>query len=149
MGSKYAGTPQEVEALTLYILLSRCQMTIENAGNIMLQGSGLSLSQFGILETLFHSGSLTQNQLAEKHLSSRANISQIISRLENKKMVERTFSENDKRVAIVVLTETGKNLIQKILPELGPTVLKSISKLDTEERADLAKLLKKILCKKN
>ncbi|WP_311315409.1 helix-turn-helix domain-containing protein [Neobacillus mesonae] len=58
---------------------------------------GLSLQQLSILNTLLAFPELTQQQLADKLISSKSNISVGIDKLVKMELVERKFSKEDRR----------------------------------------------------
>ncbi|MBI1941443.1 MAG: MarR family transcriptional regulator, partial [Acidobacteria bacterium] len=54
MPTHYAGTPGEVKALDAYIKLMRAAESVSGRAARHLAASPLTLSQFGVLEALFH-----------------------------------------------------------------------------------------------
>ena len=66
MGTHYEGTREEVMALDLYIKILRCADSVETRVNRHLQKVGLTTSQFGVLEALYHLGPLVQKDIASK-----------------------------------------------------------------------------------
>ena len=64
MGTHYQGSAEEVLALNSYIKLSRAFETVTAAINGHLHEHDLTISQFGVLEALFHLGPMQPGQLA-------------------------------------------------------------------------------------
>ena len=83
MGTKYQGTEAEVLALNTYIKVTRAAQSIMSRAMQHLADSNLSPSQFAILEALYHLGTLSQVELAQKLLLSTGNITTVIQNLEN------------------------------------------------------------------
>ena len=121
--------------------------SINNRLNSRISSYNLTISQFGILEALFHMGSMCQKQLSDKILKSTANITTVIDNLEKRALVKRIRQEADRRYITVELTEKGKQLIQDIFPEHVKYINEELSILSKEEKLKL-KTLCKIVGKK-
>ncbi|NLF76610.1 MAG: MarR family transcriptional regulator, partial [Chloroflexi bacterium] len=74
MPTHYDGTPEERRALDAYIKLQRAADTVLARTTAHLAAHGLTVSQFGALEALYHLGTLSQRDLAQKLLKSTGNI---------------------------------------------------------------------------
>ena len=68
MGTHYRGTADEVRALDSYIKLMRAADSIAARIERLLKVQGLTISQFGVLEALYHLGPMCQRQLGTKLL---------------------------------------------------------------------------------
>ena len=89
MATKYKGNKEEVAALNAFININRA---VESLGSRLAQNyvsSGLTSSQFGVLETLLHLGPLYQKEIANKLLVSGGNITMVIDNLERRQLVIR------------------------------------------------------------
>ena len=82
MPTRYQGTAEEVQALNTYIKLQRAAETVLARTTAHLATYGLTLSQFAILEALYHLGTLSQRDLAEKLLKSPGNMSIVLKNME-------------------------------------------------------------------
>ena len=147
MGTKYKGSNEDILALNTFICLARAADSINNRLNSRISSYNLTISQFGILEALFHMGSMCQKQLSDKILKSTANITTVIDNLEKRALVKRIRHEADRRYITVELTEKGKQLIQDIFPEHVKYINEELSILSKEEKLKL-KTLCKIVGKK-
>src|SRR6476469_6427314 len=74
MPNRYAGTDEERVALDAYVKLWRAAHAVEVAANRHLTEHNLTVSQFAVLEALYHLGPLSQRQLADKILRSSGNL---------------------------------------------------------------------------
>ena len=83
--------------------------------NRHLAGHHLTLSQFSVLEALYHLGPLGQRLLAKKVLRSSGNLTLVIDNLERDGLVRRERGTRDRRMVTVHLTEHGQALIAKIM----------------------------------
>jgi len=142
--TKYKGTEEEVEALNTYIKLMRAAKSVIDAAHSHLTKHRLTDTQFGVLETLYHLGGMCQRELAEKNLTSTANITTVIDNLEKRKLVERVRNETDRRYITVSLTESGKELIAGIFPEHVKFIVRSFKALDKQEKENLGEICKKL-----
>lgn len=78
---------------------------------------GLNISEFGVLEMLYHKGDQPVQKVAEKVLVTSGTITYVINKLEKKDLVIRRKCNKDKRVYYVSLTEKGKEFIAYIFPK--------------------------------
>ncbi|SMB91752.1 MarR family winged helix-turn-helix transcriptional regulator [Deinococcus hopiensis] len=144
MPTRYAGTPDERTALDAYIKLWRAAHAVEVAANRHLSDHGLTISQFGVLEALYHLGSLSQRQLADKILRSSGNLTMVIDNLERDGLVRRERDEQDRRVMNVHLTEEGHALVECVLPAHVSGIRDLFTVLTPEELGELAALSRKL-----
>jgi len=130
-------------ALNTFIKLVRCTNTVTAAVHNHLLNK-LTVSQFGILEALYHLGPMAQKELAEKILKSAGNITTIINNLTKNDLVVRVTSEEDKRYCTIQLTTKGQNLIKRIFPIHADIIVKRMAVLSESEQQTLGHLLKKL-----
>jgi MarR family 2-MHQ and catechol resistance regulon transcriptional repressor len=109
-----------------------------------LTSNGLTISQFGVLEALYHLGPLSQKQIGQKILRSSGNITMIIDNLEKRSLVVRKRDKADRRVFIVHLTDKGNKLISKIFPPHAAKISDEMSVLSPAEQETLGSLCKKL-----
>ena len=105
---------------------------------------GLSFSQFMVLEALYSKGNLSIGEVREAILSSVGTISLVVKNLEKMGYVKRKTDENDKRVSILYLTDEGRDVIDKVIPENETMIYDYMKDLNEEETATLLSLLKKL-----
>jgi len=144
MPTHYSGTEAEKRALDLIIKLARAGDAVAQRTMGAVTEAGLTPTQFGVLETLYHLGHLMPSQLAEKHLRSRNNLTVVIDKLEKQGYVKRLRCPNDRRAQWVDLTELGRALIERLLPIHVAALVKDVSVLTTDEQLTLSCLLKKL-----
>ena len=144
MGSRHRGSIEEVRALNAFIALSRATGSVENRTHAVMADAGLTESQFGVLEALYHLGPLCAADLAKKVLRSRGNLTLVIANLERDGLVERTTRAEDRRYRSVALTEKGKKLIKTIFPNHARLIVKTMSALSPRELDELRRLCRKL-----
>ena len=140
MGTRYRGTKEEVRALDAYINLMRAAELVTTRIHRHLSAVNLTISQFGVLEALFHLGPLSQRDIAQKLLKSGGNITMVIDNLEKRQLVKRERSADDRRFVSVCLTDEGRQLISEIFPRHVPVVVEEMSILTESEQEELGRL---------
>jgi MarR family 2-MHQ and catechol resistance regulon transcriptional repressor len=144
MGSKYTGTKEETRALNAFIKLIRAAQSVSGRVEAHLSELGLTVSQFGVLEALFHLGPLNQKNLAAKILKSTGNITMVIDNLEKRGLVKRTRDESDRRHYSVGITPKGAGLIAMFFPKHVVRIVEEMSVLSGDEQEALGTLCKKL-----
>ncbi|MCB0167849.1 MAG: MarR family transcriptional regulator [Anaerolineae bacterium] len=144
MSTHYQGTETERIALDAYIKLSRAADAVSVRINHHLKELNLTISQFGVLEALYHLGSLHQNELGEKILKTSGNMTLVIDNLVKRGLVCRERDEDDRRFITIHLTEVGYNLIHELFPRHVRVVVQEMGALTQEEQIQLATLCRKI-----
>lgn len=144
MGSHFAGHAHEIRALDTYIKLVRAADAVHQRVNTALARYDLTTSQFGVLEAIYHLGTLCQKDIAVKVLKSTGNITLVIDNLEKRGLVERTRNLHDRRKTDVHLTADGVTLIKRILPGHVARIVDDLSILTPTEQAELGRLCRKL-----
>ncbi len=144
MGTRYNGTKDEVRALNTYVKLNRANESISTRIHHHLDIANLTVSQFGVLEALFHLGPLSQRDLAQKLLKSGGNITMVIDNLEKRQLVKRDRQTDDRRFITVCLTEKGRQLITEVFPRHVAAVMEEMSILTDSEQEELSRLCRRL-----
>jgi MarR family 2-MHQ and catechol resistance regulon transcriptional repressor len=109
-----------------------------------LQGTELGESDFRILEVLLHKGAQPVNALGPKVNLTPGSISVAVDRLQGRGLVSRVEDAGDRRVRIVDLTPTGREMIEPIFRRRAAILEQVFEVLTSEERVQLEQLLKRI-----
>jgi MarR family 2-MHQ and catechol resistance regulon transcriptional repressor len=144
MGTKYQGTPEEINALDSYIKLTRASESVFSHTNAHLADYGLTTSQFAVLEALYHLGTLSQVELAQKLLKSTGNMTLVLKNLEKQRLICRERNKEDQRYVNVSMTDTGRELIARIFPSHVQGIVEAMCVLTAGEQAELARLCRKL-----
>ncbi len=131
-------------ALDTFIKLMRAAESVSADVHQHLGRAGLTISQFGILEALYHRGPMSQKELAVKILKSPGNITMVINNLEKRGLVLRQRSPEDRRSYLINPTPSGTALIAKLFPPHAETIRKRMSVLNSREQKTLGSLLKRL-----
>jgi DNA-binding MarR family transcriptional regulator len=97
--------------------LARCYQAFESYAAAHIRQLGLTLPQFDILVTLGNAGGLTPKVLGERTLITKGTLTGVIDRLEEKRLIERIPSAEDRRSQIVTLTKQGERVFQQVFPQ--------------------------------
>jgi len=144
MSSKYLGTKTEVRSLSTYVKLMRAADAVSTRVTRHLADSGLTTSQFAVLEALHHLGPLCQRDIGKKILKSGGNITVVIDNLEKRRLVSRLRGTEDRRFLTVQLTSDGERLIAGVFPPHAEAIIREMVVLSEEEQIELGRLCKKL-----
>lgn len=131
-------------ALNTYTKLMRAAESVTNRTSRAMAAAGLTISQFGVLEALYHKGPLCQRDVAAKILKSTGNITLVIDNLEKSGLVQRVRDIEDRRFLTVHLTENGSALIARVFVNVEATIVTEMGSLNGDEQELLGKLCKKL-----
>jgi len=144
MRERYLGNKKESRALRTYVKLMRAADSVTARTHRHLSSTGLTISQFAVLEALYQLGPLSQREIGQKILRSSGNITMVIDNLEKNGLVRRERNEADRRFFIVHLTDKGYNLINNIFPPHAAVIAKYLGILTAAEQDALGRLCKKL-----
>ncbi|PKN94513.1 MAG: MarR family transcriptional regulator [Chloroflexi bacterium HGW-Chloroflexi-6] len=144
MPTHFPGSPEQVRALNAYIRLTR---VVEALSARLLVGNrleGLTTSQLGVLDALLYLGPMCQKDLAGKILKSSGNLTLVIDNLEKRGLVQRARQAGDRRFVMVSLTQDGRALIERVMPQHVEDIRAALAALSPEEQETLGELCKKL-----
>ena len=130
--------------LKTLITLSRCTQNVHKTEYKTIKAGGLTVSQFAVLEILYHKGDLKVCEIIEKILSTGGNMTVVIDNLVKVNLVKRCTHSKDRRVNLISITEEGKSLMREIFPKHLENINEIFSSLTSEEKINLIGLLKKL-----
>jgi DNA-binding MarR family transcriptional regulator len=105
---------------------------------------GLTPPQFYVLATIGYAGSLPFGEIGAKMMVTVSNLTGIVDRLEEKKLVLRKRDETDRRVVHVTLTEKGTKLYKTTIPLFEKSISEIFSSLDLQSQKKLSALLRNL-----
>lgn len=97
-----------------------------------------------MLATIGYAGGLPFGEIGAKMMVTVSNLTGIVDRLEEKKVVSRKRDENDRRVVHVVLTDKGTKLYKNTIPLFEKSILQIFSAIDKPKQKELSALLRKL-----
>jgi MarR family 2-MHQ and catechol resistance regulon transcriptional repressor len=137
-GSKQA-TPEQV-----WIALAHCYRAMSSLIEWSFLDSGLSLTDFMLLEALLHKGPMTITEVQASALLATGSMTAAVDRLESKGLIARTLSKSDRRARVLQLTGQGKAVITLAYREHGADLKRWMSVLSADERANTFTNLRKL-----
>lgn len=135
---------QERLALSTYVKLMRAANSARSHASRSLSDANLTLTQFAVLEALYHLGPMSLSDIARKVLTTGGNLTMVVNNLEKQGLARRQSCPEDKRVLIVVLTTNGKTLLRNIFPKHAAAIVEFFSALSPEEQERLGDLCRKL-----
>ncbi len=144
MSTRFQGARRQRRALDAYIKLLRAGNAVQAQATRNLAAHGLTPSQFGVLETLYHLGPLHLCELAGKILRTAGNLTMVVDNLEKRGLARRSAGEGDRRFTRVEITPRGRELIGRVLPEHLRRIERLMSRLQPAEQETLAALCRKL-----
>ena len=98
-----------------------------------------------VLTVLSRHDSMSQRDLLEEMGLARATLSELLTRLEEKDLVERTRSKADRRVIIVSLTKKGKAAGKRVVDIESDIADEAFAPLSTAQKDEMKSMLDAIL----
>jgi MarR family transcriptional regulator, 2-MHQ and catechol-resistance regulon repressor len=144
MANKYFGTKTELRSLSTFVKLMRAAEAVSCRVTRHLADSGLTISQFAVLEALHHLGPLCQRDIGKKILKSSGNITVVIDNLEKRGLVARVRGTDDRRFLTVRLTSDGERLIAGVFPPHAEAIVREMGVLTEDEQVELGRMCKKL-----
>lgn len=129
--------PSVLARLRLY----RVSQKIDRVLSVQLRSSGLNMAQFDVLAHVGAARGITQQQLADRLLVTKGNISQLLDRLEKRGLLRRC---QDGRNNTLALTEQGQELYERTVPVHEQLIEEQLAVLSAQEVGDLLRLLRKL-----
>ncbi len=141
------GLGLQSRALTAFTQLIWASETVRTRLLALLSSEGLTASQFGVLDALYHLGPHSQKDLGRHILKSGGNITMVVDNLEKAELVRRERSEDDRRFINVYITDKGEKLFSRVFPEANNHIEDEMNTLSTKELKELGRLCVKIASK--
>ena len=127
-------------SLATYVRLVRAANAARSHASHHLGDSGLTLTQFAVLEALYHLGPLSLSDIAQKVLTTGGNLTMVAGNLERAGLVKRQISPKDGRVQILLLTPKSKALLRRIFPIHAAAITEFMAALPAAELAHLGEM---------
>jgi MarR family transcriptional regulator, 2-MHQ and catechol-resistance regulon repressor len=128
----------------VWLVMMKAMRALTRYAAAGIEETGLGLSDFGVLEVLLHKGPLPVNTIGPIVDLTPGSISIAVDRLFAKGLVSRVESAEDRRVRIVALTLSGKDLIASAFRMHSGQMKRVFSELSSEELRGLETAVKKV-----
>ena len=146
-------TSQEPEAnserdraatLQLVIAIARSYQAIEQGVRPQLAGQGLGLTEFAVLEVLYHKGALPLGEIRDRILVTGASTTYVVKKLETRGLMRRRTSAEDQRVVFGELTPKGRALLDGVFPAHVDRLREIMGCLSVAEKQAAVRLLRRL-----
>ncbi|MCX4547322.1 MarR family transcriptional regulator [Streptomyces sp. NBC_01387] len=126
--------------------LNRCSALLQQAADAPLRREGLSRPEFDVLGTLRRvDHELTPGRIARETFASGAAVTKRVRQLEERGLVARRPDDRDRRVSHLSLTEEGRTLLDRLLPEQLRYEAALLDGIDEQRREELSESLGELL----
>src|SRR6266700_7341719 len=127
-------------AVLAWMRLARVFQKIDHASVALLREWKLNVAQFDVLAQVGSARDITQQELANRLLVTKGNISQLLDRMEQRGLLKRC---QEGRSNTIALTEVGQQLYHQAVPYQEEMIMQQFSALSAEEMEHLLHLLRK------
>jgi DNA-binding MarR family transcriptional regulator len=128
----------------LGIKVAKVRNSIKNEMELALIPYDITTTQFVVLVKLCEKDRMTQKELAKDTNYKQSALTLILDKLELKKLINREAKENDRRAYLIVITNEGRKLENKLIvvaKELEKRILEGIS---NNQKIEFINILDKI-----
>lgn len=107
-------------------------------------GEDLTPMQFAALAKLYQVGACSQNSLGRRTSMDVATIKGVVARLEDRGLIEKRPSPEDRRKILIDLTLEGRRTVERVLPQALEISAMTLAPLSKDEQSTFLRLLKKM-----
>ncbi|MBK9097610.1 MAG: MarR family transcriptional regulator [bacterium] len=138
---KFSGIEQE-GLLNLFIASSYLHSKLEAVCSYF----NITLPQFNVLRILkgAHPEGYPRHEIIRRMVEPAPDVTRLIDRLIKDNLVERYYSDEDRRLSLARITKKGIALLTKINPEIDKFIFNYSSSLTTAEKEMLSSICEKL-----
>ncbi|MGL5116746.1 MAG: MarR family winged helix-turn-helix transcriptional regulator [Beijerinckiaceae bacterium] len=136
--------PWEMPRFRNWIAVGKVNMLVERALNRGLAPLGLKCAQLDVLAAIHRFPGLTQQELADKLLVGRSNMSMLLPDLMRRGLIARLGDARDARVRRLHLTESGDGLAREAFAVQTGVIEAMMGALSPEECDALGDMMRRI-----
>jgi DNA-binding MarR family transcriptional regulator len=135
------GTGEGAEriAVLAWLRLARVFQKVDRASATQFARSGLSVAQFDIIAQLGQGEGISQQELADRLLVTKGNISQLLGKMERRGLIVR---RQQGRTNALSLTPEGQRLFTSVVPDQERYIATLFGGLTASEQRALLRLLR-------
>jgi MarR family 2-MHQ and catechol resistance regulon transcriptional repressor len=130
--------------LKLWVVLNRAHRAISEHARRQIERQGLRPTEFGVLEALYHKGPLALGEVGERVLLTSGSTTAVVDKLEQRGLLARRSSSEDRRVCYAELTDDGRTLVAGIFPDHAEVLRGAMAGLTTQEKQIATALLRRL-----
>jgi MarR family 2-MHQ and catechol resistance regulon transcriptional repressor len=133
-----------IDAPGLWLVLMRCHRALSHVAELSIRDSGLGLTDFAVLEALLHKGPLTIGEIQSRVPLALGSMTATVDRLEERALIRRTPSPDDRRARVLRLTPKGKAAVEEAFRRHAADLEAAMAVLTQSEKRQLRAFLKKL-----
>jgi len=130
--------------LQLVIALARSYQAIERGVRPQLAERGLGMTEFAVLEVLYHKGALPLGEIRDRILVTGASTTYVVKKLEQRGLMRRNTCAKDHRVVFGELTPKGRALIDEVFPAHVERLRQITAGLSASQKREAGRLLRRL-----
>jgi len=129
----------------LSVLLTRAERRVARRVDVALRGSELTAEQWRVLSALVDGAGHPMSEIAGEAMVPAPTLTKLVDRLLDRALVRRGIDPADRRRVLVVLTDRGVELVDRLGTEVGHAEREVTSALGEPETAELMAILARLL----
>lgn len=123
----------------------RTATLLSQLGTVLFREFGLTEAQFNVLFSLkFKQTEWTQSDLGKRLVVTRASITSVLDKLEEKGLVQREAVPNNRRIYHVNLTDAGRALVDEVEPRYRAAIHALLADFGEEDCRTLVHQLERV-----
>ena len=131
-------------ATKLWVVLARAYRAVADRARRDIEERGLGITEFAVLEALYHRGPLTLGEVGNKVLLTSGSITYVVDKLEQRGLLERRPCPEDRRVTYAEISDAGRELIAEIFPAHATAIREATDGLTLKQKQTAADLLRRL-----
>jgi len=141
-----AGRPSkdQLHERAIEIILSEVSAGLSLTEVCQTKVQGITPAQFRALRVLRRHGDLRLSELSDRLQIAARSTTEVIDALESRHLVARRPDPDDRRATLVEVTEHGTGVLEAIRAARGTEAERAFGQLTPADRADLARILRKL-----
>ena len=134
----------ELTAFFPYLVRIFYRSVITSVSRVYSTRYGLSVSEWRTMAVLGAQGALSAGEIVERSSMDKVNVSRAIKALRERDFLRRDIDGDDRRRAVVRLTERGREVFHDLVPLVTEVEDGLLAGLTRDERATLFGLMEKV-----
>jgi len=135
---------ERTATLQLVIALARAFQALERSVRPHLSEHGLGMTEFAVLEVLYHKGALPLGEIRDRILVTGASTTYVVKKLEDRGLVRRRACAEDQRIVFGELTSKGRALIDEVFPVHVDRLCEVTAGLSVSQKREASRLLRRL-----
>lgn len=136
--------PWNIPGFDAWLSIARTYQLCERAISQRVAPFGISLAQHDVLANVVRFPGVTQQEIADRMLVARSNVSMLLSSMEKSGLLKRVKDKDDARVRRVFATPRGRKIAEATLAAQAEVVERMISAIEQTEIVAVGAAMEKV-----